>query len=310
MDALGTCSTAGGRSSLPLIALFMPFSVFWMRAHFLNLPTELLDSTRVDGAAPWQAFRHVFMPLAAPAWSSLAILLFLWTWNQFLLAVDAGRRPDEAHHGRCARRVPGPVRHRHRAALRRVPADHRADGRWSSSCSSARSSARSSRAPTDEASRSLGYRALLDVFAGRPRARPRLRGRARGAPSVVGDGGRSSTCGEARPIPARGRPWGPDTLALTFSCSKGLVATCVLMAAQDGRLELDAPVSDYWPAFGGSGQAGHHRADGARPHRPGLAALDDRPHPRGRARRADRRCGRSRRSGPLWEPGTGTPTTR
>ena len=72
---------------LPLIALFMPFSVFWMRAHFLNLPAELLDAARIDGASAWQAFRHVYAPLAAPAWSSLGILLFLWTWNQFLLAV-------------------------------------------------------------------------------------------------------------------------------------------------------------------------------------------------------------------------------
>ncbi len=86
MDAWGLLNSRWA-IVLPLIALFMPFSVFWMRAHFLNLPTDLLDSTRVDGASSWQAFRHVFMPLAAPAWSSLAILLFLWTWNQFLLAV-------------------------------------------------------------------------------------------------------------------------------------------------------------------------------------------------------------------------------
>lgn len=72
---------------IPLTALFMPFSIFWMRAHFLGLPAELLDSARVDGASTRQAFRHVMLPLAAPAWSALAILLFLWTWNQFLLAV-------------------------------------------------------------------------------------------------------------------------------------------------------------------------------------------------------------------------------
>ncbi|MEV0380136.1 carbohydrate ABC transporter permease [Nonomuraea sp. NPDC050643] len=72
---------------LPLIGLFMPFSVFWMRAHFVNMPGELSESARMDGANVWQLFRRIHVPLAMPAISSLAILLFLWTWNQFLLAI-------------------------------------------------------------------------------------------------------------------------------------------------------------------------------------------------------------------------------
>ncbi|GAA3828790.1 carbohydrate ABC transporter permease [Sphaerisporangium flaviroseum] len=72
---------------LPLIGLFMPFSVFWMRAHFVNMPEELSESARIDGANVWQLFWRVHVPLAMPAISSLAILLFLWTWNQFLLAI-------------------------------------------------------------------------------------------------------------------------------------------------------------------------------------------------------------------------------
>jgi raffinose/stachyose/melibiose transport system permease protein len=72
---------------LPLIGLFMPFSVFWMRAHFVNMPEELSESARVDGAGTWQLFWRIHVPLARPAIASLAILLFLWTWNQFLLAI-------------------------------------------------------------------------------------------------------------------------------------------------------------------------------------------------------------------------------
>ncbi|MDH2430809.1 carbohydrate ABC transporter permease [Sphaerisporangium sp. TRM90804] len=72
---------------LPLIGLFMPFSVFWMRAHFVNMPEELSESARIDGANVWQLFWRIHVPLAMPAISSLAILLFLWTWNQFLLAI-------------------------------------------------------------------------------------------------------------------------------------------------------------------------------------------------------------------------------
>ncbi len=81
---------------LPLIGLFMPFSVLWMRAHFVNVPMELAEAARVDGANVWQLFWRIQVPLARPALSSLGILLFLWTWNQFLLAIvlvdDASKR--------------------------------------------------------------------------------------------------------------------------------------------------------------------------------------------------------------------------
>ena len=72
---------------LPLIGLFMPFAVYWMRAHFLTMPRELSEAARVDGATTWQLFWSVHVPLARPAVSSLAILLSVWTWNQFLLAI-------------------------------------------------------------------------------------------------------------------------------------------------------------------------------------------------------------------------------
>ena len=72
---------------LPLIGLFMPFSVLWMRAHFVTMPADIAEAAEIDGANEWQAFWRVHIRLATPALSSLAILLFLWTWNQFLLAI-------------------------------------------------------------------------------------------------------------------------------------------------------------------------------------------------------------------------------
>ncbi len=71
----------------PLIGLYMPFSVVWMRAHFIGVAQELSEAARVDGATTLQEFRRIQLPLARPALSALAILLFLWTWNQFLLPV-------------------------------------------------------------------------------------------------------------------------------------------------------------------------------------------------------------------------------
>jgi raffinose/stachyose/melibiose transport system permease protein len=58
-----------------------------MRAHFVNMPNELSEGARIDGANVWQLFWRIHVPLAGPAISALAILLFLWTWNQFLLAI-------------------------------------------------------------------------------------------------------------------------------------------------------------------------------------------------------------------------------
>lgn len=99
---------------LPLIGLFMPFAVFWMRAHFINMPTELSEAAKVDGASTWNLFWRIHVPLARPAISALAILLTVWTWNQFLLALVLVEDPLErtmagalgAYQGHYATNVP------------------------------------------------------------------------------------------------------------------------------------------------------------------------------------------------------------
>jgi raffinose/stachyose/melibiose transport system permease protein len=70
---------------LPLIGLLMPFGVFWMRAHFLGAEAALTEAAKIDGANTWQTFRRIHLPLATSAWSALAVLFFLATWNQYLL---------------------------------------------------------------------------------------------------------------------------------------------------------------------------------------------------------------------------------
>jgi raffinose/stachyose/melibiose transport system permease protein len=80
---------------LPLIGLFMPFSVFWMNAHFSSLPPEITESARIDGAGTWALFRRIHLPLARAPIASLAILLSLWTWNQFLLALVLVEDPSK-----------------------------------------------------------------------------------------------------------------------------------------------------------------------------------------------------------------------
>ena len=80
---------------LPLIGLFMPFAVFWMRAHFANMPSEVSEAARVDGATTWQLFRRIHVPLARAPIASLGILMSVWTWNQFLLALVLVEDPTQ-----------------------------------------------------------------------------------------------------------------------------------------------------------------------------------------------------------------------
>jgi len=54
---------------------------------------------------------------------------------------------------------------------------------------------------------------------------------------------------------ARSRPVTPQTPFFTFSCTKAFTAVCLLKLIEEGRVELDAPVTDYWPQFGQNGKA-------------------------------------------------------
>lgn len=80
---------------LPLIGLYMPFAVFWMRAHFVNIPSEISDAARVDGATTWDLFWRIQVPLARAPIASLGILMSIWTWNQFLLPLVLVEDPTQ-----------------------------------------------------------------------------------------------------------------------------------------------------------------------------------------------------------------------
>lgn len=64
--------------------LFSAFGTFLMRTAFLNLPLELEEAARLDGANPFQIFWKVMLPLALPSISVLAITTTLWSWNELL----------------------------------------------------------------------------------------------------------------------------------------------------------------------------------------------------------------------------------
>ncbi len=70
---------------LPMIALGLPFGIFFMRAFFLGLPLELDDAAQIDGCNEFDVFWRVMLPLAGPAISTLTVLQFISAWNSFLV---------------------------------------------------------------------------------------------------------------------------------------------------------------------------------------------------------------------------------
>lgn len=73
---------------VPQISGALPLAVFVLTSFFTDMPWELEQAARVDGATPGQAFRLVILPLAAPALFTCAILIFLSVWNEYLLSVN------------------------------------------------------------------------------------------------------------------------------------------------------------------------------------------------------------------------------
>jgi multiple sugar transport system permease protein len=71
---------------IPYIAFGLPLGIYTLSAFFREIPWELEKAAKMDGATPFQAFLKVIAPLAAPGMVTTAILVFLFCWNEFLLA--------------------------------------------------------------------------------------------------------------------------------------------------------------------------------------------------------------------------------
>ncbi|MBO0788625.1 MAG: carbohydrate ABC transporter permease, partial [Actinobacteria bacterium] len=72
---------------IPYVATGLPLGIYTLSAFFREIPWELEKAAKVDGATPFQAFTRVIAPLAAPGMVTTAILVFMFCWNEFLLAI-------------------------------------------------------------------------------------------------------------------------------------------------------------------------------------------------------------------------------
>lgn len=70
---------------LPQVGLGLPFGTFLMRQFFRDIPDELMDAAMIDGCGELGAFRHVFLPNARKGLESLAVVQFMFSWNEYFL---------------------------------------------------------------------------------------------------------------------------------------------------------------------------------------------------------------------------------
>lgn len=81
-------------------ALILPFAVTWygvflMRQFFLNVPNELVDAARIDGAGEFYIFFRIVLPLVLPGLATLAIFVFVYQWNEVIWTMTVTRTaPD------------------------------------------------------------------------------------------------------------------------------------------------------------------------------------------------------------------------
>ncbi len=85
-------------NSIP--ALFLPgmfsaFGTFLMRQFFMQLPPELEEAARLDGANVWQIYWRIMLPLAAPGMLALGLLVAIWSWNDLLWPLVVNTDPEK-----------------------------------------------------------------------------------------------------------------------------------------------------------------------------------------------------------------------
>lgn len=91
IQSLGLLNTV---AALALPGLFGAFGVFLMRQFFLQLPSELMDAARLDGANALQIYWRIMLPLAKNGLLALGILAAIWAWNDLLWPLVVNSDPS------------------------------------------------------------------------------------------------------------------------------------------------------------------------------------------------------------------------
>ncbi|WEK52029.1 MAG: carbohydrate ABC transporter permease [Candidatus Kaistia colombiensis] len=81
---------------LAYVAFNLAFSVWMLQAYFQTIPKELEEAATLDGASMVQRLWRIFLPLATPAIGITAVFIFIYCWNEFVLAMTLLRTPEKS----------------------------------------------------------------------------------------------------------------------------------------------------------------------------------------------------------------------
>ncbi len=74
--------------ALMYTAMNLPIAVWMIRSFLLELPKEVLEASRMDGAGLWTEIRAIILPMIAPGLAATALICFIFAWNEFFFAVS------------------------------------------------------------------------------------------------------------------------------------------------------------------------------------------------------------------------------
>ena len=80
--------------SLIYAALYSPFAIMLLRTYFIAVPKELEEAALIDGATHWQVFSKVMLPIVSPGILTVALIIGLYSWNEFLIATTFLQKAD------------------------------------------------------------------------------------------------------------------------------------------------------------------------------------------------------------------------
>ena len=86
MKTMGLRDTYAGLV-IPYMTFSLPLSIWYLTTFFKQIPFDLEEAAKMDGATPMQAFLKVILPLTAPGTFTTAILVFIGAWNEYLYAL-------------------------------------------------------------------------------------------------------------------------------------------------------------------------------------------------------------------------------
>ncbi|WP_163527854.1 carbohydrate ABC transporter permease [Halobacillus ihumii] len=93
LNNLGLLNTYTGLV-IPYIAFNIPFSIWLLRNYFIKIPTDLLESARIDGASTFYIFIKIYLPLIKPGLFTAGIFTYIATWIEFFLALIINSDPS------------------------------------------------------------------------------------------------------------------------------------------------------------------------------------------------------------------------